>query len=94
MACPSTEELAGIYDGTLPKTLSQRVRDHVAFCPRCSHEFNLLHQTLQNQHAAPTPPKDLLEQAMLNRPAKEFPTSHRVSTRLQRQRKRIGFGRK
>ena len=63
MTCPSTEELAAIYDGNLKGPQATKIRDHVASCPRCSHELHVLHQSLQSMDQAPTPPADLIGKA-------------------------------
>lgn len=64
MTCPSTEELAGIYDGNLKGQQALKVRDHVAACPRCAHELHVLHQSLQAATEAPSPPGDLVARAL------------------------------
>lgn len=64
MTCPSTEELAAIYDGNLKGQQAQKVRDHVASCPRCAHELHVLHQSLQSVPKAPSPPGDLMAKAL------------------------------
>jgi len=60
VTCPSTEELAAIYDGNLKGQQAVKVRDHVASCPRCAHELHVLHQNLQPVPQAPPPPADLI----------------------------------
>ena len=64
MTCPSTEELAAIYDGNLKGQQAVKVRDHVAACPRCAHELQVLHQGMQPMSKAPTPPGDLVARAL------------------------------
>ena len=64
MTCPSTEELAAIYDGNLKGQQALKVRDHVAACPRCAHELHVLHQSLQPVPKAPSPPGDLMAKAL------------------------------
>jgi anti-sigma factor RsiW len=63
VTCPSTEELAAIYDGNLKGEQALKLRDHLASCPRCSHELNVLHQSLQSTAQAPSPPADLIAKA-------------------------------
>jgi anti-sigma factor RsiW len=63
VTCPSTEELAAIYDGNLKGQQAQKIRDHVASCPRCSQELHVLHQSLQSVSQAPSPPGDLIAKA-------------------------------
>lgn len=63
MTCPSTEELAAIYDGNLKGQQAVKIRDHVASCPRCSHELHVLHQSLHSMAQAPSPPADLIDKA-------------------------------
>lgn len=63
MTCPSTEELAAIYDGNLKGQQAAKIREHVASCPRCSHELHVLHQNLQSISKAPSPPADLIGKA-------------------------------
>ena len=63
MTCPSTEELAAIYDGNIKGQQAQNLREHVATCPRCSHELHVLHQSLQSTAQAPPPPADLIGRA-------------------------------
>lgn len=67
MTCPSTEELAAIYDGNLKGQQALKLRDHVAACPRCSHELRVLHQSLQSISQAPSPPEDLISKAEQSR---------------------------
>jgi anti-sigma factor RsiW len=62
--CPSTEELAAIYDGNLDRKQADAVRDHVASCPRCAHELRVLHRSLQAVPKAPSPPADLVAKAI------------------------------
>lgn len=69
MTCPSTEELAAIYDGNLKSQQALKLRDHVAACPRCSHELHVLHQSLQSVAQAPSPPAELIAKAQKSRPA-------------------------
>jgi hypothetical protein len=69
VTCPSTEELAAIYDGNLKGQQAQKTRDHVASCPRCSHELHVLHQSLQSVAQAPPPPGDLIAKAQKPRQA-------------------------
>jgi len=40
-----------------------KIREHVASCPRCSHELHVLHQSLQSMAKAPAPPADLISKA-------------------------------
>ena len=63
MTCPSAEELAALYDGNLPGARARTVRDHIAFCPRCSRELMLLHQILESVRTAPSPPRKLVDRA-------------------------------
>ena len=67
MTCPSTEELAAIYDGNLKGQQALKLRDHLAACPRCSHELRVLHQSLQSLALAPSPPSDLISKAQKSR---------------------------
>lgn len=67
MTCPSTEELAAIYDGNLKSQQALKLREHVASCPRCSHELHVLHQSLQSVAQAPSPPADLIGKAQKSR---------------------------
>jgi len=67
VTCPSTEELAAIYDGSLKGQQAQKIREHVASCPRCSHELHVLHQNLQSVSQAPSPPADLIGKAQKHR---------------------------
>jgi anti-sigma factor ChrR (cupin superfamily) len=64
VTCPSTEELAAVYDGNLKGRQALKIRDHVAACPRCAHELHVLHQSLQSVPKAPTPPGDLAAWAL------------------------------
>jgi anti-sigma factor RsiW len=64
VTCPSTEELAAIYDGNLKGKQAVKVRDHVASCPRCAHELHVLHQSMQPAAEAPSPPGDLVARAL------------------------------
>lgn len=58
MNCLSSEELAGLYDGTLPAGLATRARAHLAGCPRCAHALKILHRVLCEAPRAPSPPAD------------------------------------
>ncbi len=68
MTCPSTEELAAVYDGNLKGKQAEKVREHVASCPRCAHELHVLHRTMQSAPQAPSPPGDLVARALKPRP--------------------------
>lgn len=46
MACPSAEELAALYDCALPLELAERLRIHVAACPRCAADVRSLTRLL------------------------------------------------
>jgi hypothetical protein len=41
-ACATLEELGGLSDGSLPSTSVARVTGHVASCPRCKTELDLM----------------------------------------------------
>jgi anti-sigma factor RsiW len=64
VTCPSTEELAAIYDGNLKGKQAAKLRDHVASCPRCAHELHVLHQSMQPATQSPPPPGDLAAKAL------------------------------
>ena len=46
MPCPSAEDLAALYDCTLPRELADRLRTHVAGCPRCAADVSSLTRLL------------------------------------------------
>jgi len=61
VTCLSTEELAGLYDGTLPAERAARARSHLSVCRRCVHELHCLHRILLGVPASPLPPEDLVQ---------------------------------
>jgi hypothetical protein len=70
VSCLSVEELAGLYDGIFFAEKALRLRNHLAMCQRCCHEFSLL-VDMQKQ---PLPrafsgqvPKEIVSQAMEKR---------------------------
>ncbi len=89
MTCPSTEELAAIYDGTLKGQQAKKIRDHVASCPRCSHELHVLHQSLQSVTQAPSPPGDLIAKAKNTRKTGAITPQVNLLRRRRRPTKKI-----
>lgn len=64
MACLSTEELALIHDCTLPREVADRMRDHLAACPRCAGEIALLGRLEADCVPVEALPKGLLERLL------------------------------
>lgn len=60
MKCPSSEEMAALYDGTLPRKFADPIRSHLAQCQRCAQDFKTLHQSLTQLDSAPPPPSRLI----------------------------------
>ena len=81
MTCPSTEELAALYDGNLPKKNAGRLRSHIALCSRCATDLKILHQSLQHIKSAPKPPKELLVQAQLEQFTRKSPQKKQLAKR-------------
>jgi len=72
VSCLSTEELAGLYDGVFSREKSSRLRDHLAMCQRCCHEFGaffgLRKEALPDAFWGQVPP-ELVLRAIEKRPA-------------------------
>ena len=85
MTCLSTEELAGLYDGTLPAKRAARVRSHLAHCGRCVHELRCLHRILQVPSASTLPPEDLARRALERHAAGRLEGPRRSKPRLRTQ---------
>jgi len=81
LSCPSTEELAALYDGNLPKKYAERLRSHLALCARCAADLKILHQSLQQMKSAPKLPKELLVQAQQERAARKSPQKKQLAKR-------------
>jgi len=81
LTCPSTEELAALYDGDLPKKNADRLRSHLAFCARCATDLKILHQSLQQIKSAPKLPKELLARAQQEQPGSRPPHKKQLAKR-------------
>jgi len=66
VTCLSTEELAALFDGRLPRARAVLARAHLAACPRCASEIHRLSVALEaaERGAAPPPSADLRERAL------------------------------
>jgi anti-sigma factor RsiW len=81
LTCPSTEELAALYDGNLPKKHAERLQGHLALCARCAADLKILHQSLQQMKSAPKLPRELLVQAQQERVARKSPQKKQLAKR-------------
>jgi len=85
--CPSTEEMAALYDGTLPKKFADPVRSHLAGCSRCAQEFKVLHHSLEGVHGAPLPPArliNLIRESTVSLPRPKVKSKRLTSTKKAR----------
>ncbi len=87
MPCLSAEELAALYDCVLPRRQSEKFRAHLAECPRCAHEIEVLSCMLEcgakpNQQARPG--AVLLERAseLARKPIEHSQSDHHRATGL------------
>lgn len=63
MSCPSSEELAALYDCVLPRVRAELVRAHLAECPRCANDIRVLGNLLACPDPPVGPPPAVIEQA-------------------------------
>ncbi len=61
--CLSVEELSGLYDRAIGGKPAERMRDHLARCPKCAQEFKVLTRLMTGIEDRP-PPKELISQAI------------------------------
>ena len=84
--CPTSEEMAALFDRSLPKKRADLVRSHLAVCPRCCHDFKVLNKSLEEAGRSPAAPSGLIS-AILKRQrpslsaSKPVRSSRRVRTR-------------
>jgi hypothetical protein len=72
VACLSTEELALLHDCTLPREVADRMREHLAACPRCAGEIALLGRLEAECLPVEALPKGLLDRLIaLSDPGQE-----------------------
>lgn len=55
MPCCTAEELAGLFDGILKRSTARKLREHLAGCPHCAHEFQELDRALRGLQPKPLP---------------------------------------
>jgi hypothetical protein len=66
VTCPSSEEIAALFDRSLPKKRADRIRNHLATCHRCCNDFKVLSKSLQELGSSPQAPAGLIK-AILQR---------------------------
>ncbi len=64
MTCPSTEQLAALYDGVLPTRQAIRIRAHLCQCSRCARELKVMDTLMRIGPVEQKPSDPTLHQAM------------------------------